>query len=145
MTSASPRRFPSNRLWIFVLMGLAVLAFLAMRRDVSRAMKMKTETLAPAVANQLRPGESAKLVLELTTVDAGMSAQGRLLEKQSETSYKRTPELLRVVYDAATPVVMGKPADIHTGGVVYVSGQVQRDRTVQATQIVVLTGYVTVQ
>jgi hypothetical protein len=133
-----------NRIWIFVLMALAVLAFLAMRRDVGRAMKMRAESMAPGSVQKWKPGQQAKIVLELTAVHEGARAQGRLLEKQTETQYRQTPTLVRVAYDSATSVVMGKAADIRVGAAVRVTGTVQSDQTLKASQIVVLTGYVKV-
>jgi hypothetical protein len=50
-----------------------------------------------------------------------------------------------VKFNAQTKIVMGKPADVHAGAIVHVTGTVQKDRVIAAEQIVVLTGYVKVQ
>jgi len=40
---------------------------------------------------------------------------------------------------------MGKAEDVRAGAVVHVTGKMAADRSVQATQIVILTGYVQVK
>jgi hypothetical protein len=135
----------SNRRWIFLLAALALLAFLAMQRSVRRAMKMTVEAAPGAEMLRLKPGDATKVVLELTSVTAGTRAEGRVLERQTETVYRRSANTVRVAFSASTPVVMGKTSDVQPGAVVHVSGTVGEDQTLNATQIVILTGYVQVE
>jgi hypothetical protein len=81
----------------------------------------------------------------LTSVTAGTRAEGRVLERQTETVYRRSANTVRVAFSASTPVVMGKTSDVQPGAVVHVSGTVGEDQTLNATQIVILTGYVQVE
>jgi len=123
----------SNRIWVFVLTGLAVLAFLAMQRGVSRAMKMKAEATPGAQVAQFKPGDAAKVVLELTRVGDG-EAEGRVLEKKTETVYRRTTASARVAWTGSTAIVMGKVPDLHAGAVIHVTGTVSKGGGEQAAQ-----------
>ena len=135
----------SVQIWIVALVVLALLSFLAMRRSMGRAIQMKAETTAAAAIPQLKPGDEAKVVLEVTEVAAATSIEGNVLEKQTETVYRRTAKAERIVFDAATPVVMGKVSDVHAGAVVHVTAKVGNDQALHAEQIVILTGYVKVE
>jgi hypothetical protein len=141
--SASPSR--TNPTWVVLLTALALLAGLAMWRTADRAMKMKSATSAgPDQFAALKPGETTKVVLEVTYSTSPTNLQGKLLEKKTETVYRRTAELVEVAFDAKTPVVMGKTADLRPGAVIHVSGTVNASHVLEATQIVILTGYVQV-
>ena len=133
------------RIWIALLVALALLSFLAMRRSIGKAMGMKAETTASSSVSQLKPGDEAKVVLELTHVTEASSVEGNVLEKQTETVYRRQGSTAKIAFDAATPLVMGKASDLHQGAIVHVTAKMGSDHTLHAAQIVVLTGYVKVQ
>jgi len=135
----------STRVWIVLLLALALLSFFAMRRSVGRAMGMKAETTVLASQAELKPGDEAKAVLEVTSVAAAQNLEGKVLEKQSETVYRRTSNTMKVAFDGGTPVVMGKTSEIHQGAIVHVTAKMSDDHTFRAIQIVILTGYVKVQ
>lgn len=134
----------TNWIWMVLLIALALLSFFAMRRSFSKAMGMKAETTV-AAAEQLKPGDEMKAVLELTHVAAAATVEGNVLEKQTETVYRRTGNTLKIAFDAATPVVMGKASDVHEGAVIHVTAKMANDHVLHASQIVILTGYVKVQ
>jgi hypothetical protein len=133
------------RIWIVLLVALAVLSFVAMRRSMERAMGMKAETTAGSSLSQLKAGDEAKVVVEVTHVAEAASIEGKVLEKQTETVYRRAASTIKIAFDAATPVVMGKTSDVREGAVVHVTAKMANDRVLHAKQIVVLTGYVRVQ
>lgn len=135
----------TTQLWIVALVGLALLSVLAMWRGMGKAMQMKAETTAAAAIPQLKAGDEAKIVLEVTGVAAAASVEGNVLEKQTETVYRRTGKTAKIAFDAATPVVMGKTPDVHPGAVVHVTAKVGDDHALHAEQIVILTGYVKVE
>jgi hypothetical protein len=135
----------TNRIWIVLLVALALLAFFAMRHSLSKAMQMNSQPTAVDSLAQLKPGDEAKVVLELTSVAPAVSIEGNVLEKQSEAVYRRTGSSLKVAFSAATPVVMGKESDIHAGAVVHTKAKMGDDHRFHAEQIVILTGYVKVQ
>ncbi len=145
MSSPSLNSSRSNRTWIVLLVALALLAFFAMRRSLGKAMQMNSEPTAAASMAQLKPGDEAKLVVELTGVTPAASIEGNVLEKQSETVYRHSGNTIKIGFDAATPVVMGKAPDVHAGAVVHIKAKMGDDRVLHAEQIVVLTRYVNVQ
>ena len=144
MIPVSPKASRTTRIWMVLLVALALLSFFAMRRSLSKAMGMQAETTV-GTASQLKPGDEMKVVLELTHVTAADSVEGNVLEKQTETVYRRTGNTLKLSFDAATPVVMGNPTDVHEGAVVHVTAKMADDHMLRAAQIVILTGYVKVQ
>ncbi len=143
MPTSSPSS-RTTRIWIVALLALALFSFLAMRRSMDRAMRMNAEANSAASASQLKPGDEAKVVLEVTSVAPAANIEGAVLEKRTETDYRRTGNRLKIAYEPATPVVMGKPSDVHPGAVVHVTVKMAGDRVLRAEQIVVLTGYVKV-
>jgi hypothetical protein len=90
-------------------------------------------------------GTKSKLVVEVTECPPDGTIAGKLLQKKTEEIYARTATPVAVHFDAQTKIVMGKKADIHAGAVVHVTGAGRDDRSIQAEQIVILTGYVKVQ
>jgi hypothetical protein len=145
MASAPLNASRANRIWIVVLIVLALLSFAAMRRSMVKAMSMKAETTSAASFAQLKPGDEAKLVLQLTAADPASNIEGTVLAKQTETIYRRTSDTAKITVDAATPVVMGKPSDVRAGAVVHITAKMGAHQRLHASQIVILTGYVTVQ
>jgi hypothetical protein len=141
MAPASPDSSRKTQLWIVLLVALAVLSFLAMRRSASRAMSMNSATTDASSLPELRAGDEARIALEITSVDPAASFEGNVLEKQSETVYARTGKKTKIVFDAATPVLMGAMSDVHKGAVVHVKVKMQNDHLLRAEQIVALTGY----
>ena len=145
MASDSRNSSPTTRLWIFLVVILALLSFLAMRRSMVRGMSMRAGITAHAAGSAISVGDTAKFVLEVKAVEPGVSVTGNSLEKQTETVYRRTATSAKIAFDAATPIVMGKASDIHEGAVVHVTAKMGTDRVLRAEQVVVLTGYVEVK
>jgi hypothetical protein len=133
------------RRWTFFCMAALAITLFALWNVSRRAMHMQTaaaansgqELAAPA------PGEPLKAVLQLTAVRNG-SADGVVLERQSENAYRKTSKVMRVSIPADVSVVMGSAADIRKDAVVHMTGTVGPDKTLQATRVVILTGYVSV-
>jgi len=134
----------SRPVWIFMLAALAVLSLVFVWRGTGRMMRMQTHAANQAEFVQLKPQDTAKIVVELTEATEGR-IRGNLLEKQDETHYMRTGSQAAVVWGKDTTIVMGKAEDIHPGAIVHVAGKVAADHRVQAEQIVILTGYVQVK
>ncbi|MFY9844281.1 MAG: hypothetical protein WA718_01850 [Terriglobales bacterium] len=145
MTSAPLNSSRTNRIWIPLLVALALLAFMAMRHSMGKAMRMQAETTPALFLSKLKPGQVAKIVLEVTAVAPAASVEGSVLDKESETVYHRTANSMKILFDATTPVVMGKSEDIHPGAVVHITARMASDNMVHANQIVILTGYVKVK
>jgi hypothetical protein len=134
----------SRPIWVFLLTALAVLGLIFAWGGAGRMMHMQTHAASNAEFAQLKAQEEAKIMVEVTETQAG-HIRGTLLDKQDETHYARTRKQAEVRCDSATKIVMGKVEDIQAGAVVHVTGKVAADHGVQASQIVILTGYVQVK
>lgn len=130
--------------WIFMLAGLAVLSLVFVWSGAGRMMRMQTQAASIAEFAQLKPQDGAKIVVEVTETSEGR-VHGKLLEKQDETHYARTGNAAEVLWGKETALVMGKVEDIRAGAILHVTGKVGADHSVQAQQIVILTGYVQVK
>jgi len=134
-----------SAMWTFIIAGLAVLSLAYTWRGLEKGVSMHLEPAGESQFASTKPGTSVKLVLEVTTVDAAGEIQGKLLNPQDDTHYTRTPTAVRIARDAGTAIVMGKASDVHPGAVIHVTGKFNADHRVQASQIVILTGYVHVK
>jgi hypothetical protein len=106
---------------------------------------MRSETTVGASPAQFKVGDEAKVVMEVERVVPAASIEGNVVEKQTETVYRRSGNAIKIAFDAATPVLMGKVSDVHEGAVIHVTATMGNDRALHASQIVVLTGYVKVK
>lgn len=131
-------------LFIFLLAFLAVLSLAFVWRGVGRMLTMRTQAASSAEFAALTNEADAKVVIEITEAPQG-HVRGKLLEKQDETHYTRTTKDVEARWGKQTAIVMGKADDIKPGAVVHVTGKVAADRSVEAKQIVILTGYVQVK
>lgn len=130
--------------WILMVAALAVVSVVFVWQGAGRMGSMRTQTANHAEFAQLKPQDNTKIVVEVTETSAGR-IRGKLLEKRDETHYARTGSWAEVAWGKDTALIMGKAEDIHAGAIVHVSGQVAQDHSVQAHQIVILTGYVQVK
>jgi hypothetical protein len=144
MTAKSSGGKQNIRTLIFLLLAFALLIITVGWRVGSRAMKMNAGADLTAQLDQLKPGEEAKVVVEVTSSET-QKLKGALLDKQTATLYKRCGRVAEVTWDADTKIVMGKAADIHPRAVIHVSGTVVAGDKIKARQIVILSGYVQVQ
>jgi hypothetical protein len=134
----------SRPVWILMLAGLATLSLIFVWRGAGRMMRMQARAANAAEFAQLKPADDTKIVIEVGEVSEGR-IQGKLLEKQDETHYSRTKNAAAASWGKETALVMGKADDIRAGAIVHVTGKVASDRSVEARQIVILTGYVQVK
>ena len=131
----------SRRVWIFMLAALAALSLVFVWRGAGRIMTMQTQVTTRAEFAQLKPQDNVKLVVEVTEAPE-RRIRGKLLEKRDEMHYVRTANQAEVGWGKDTAIVMGKAEDIHVGAVLHVTGKVAANHSVQAQQIVILSGYV---
>jgi hypothetical protein len=129
---------------IVILAALAGLTLIFVWRGAGRMMRMQTQAANSAEFAQLKPAEETKIVVEVSEASEGR-IHGKLLEKQDETHYSRTSNPADVSWEKDTSLVMGNVEDIRVGAIVHVTGKVADDHSVQARQIVILTGYVQVK
>ena len=139
-------RSAQARRWTVLCMAAVAVTLFAFWNVSRRVMHM--QTAAASNSGQefagAKSGSERKAVLDLTAVGNG-SAEGVVLEKQSENSYRKTGQLMRVSFAPDVGVVMGSAGDIRKDAVVHVTGTVGDDKALHASRIVILTGYVTVQ
>jgi hypothetical protein len=134
----------SRPVWMLMLMALATLSLIFVWRGAGRMMRMQTRAANSAEFAQLKAQDETKIVIEVGEASEGR-IHGKLLEKQDETHYLRTKNSADVSWGKDTALVMGKADDIRAGAIVHATGKVAFDRSVQARQIVILTGYVQVK
>lgn len=127
-----------------VLAMVALLSLGYVWSGAKRMMRMQTQSASNPEFVRLNPHDEAKIVIEVSETRAPRIL-GHMLEKQDETHYRRTANPVEVSWSSDTKLVMGKAADIRPGAVVHVSGTVAGDRSIQAQQLVILTGYVQVK
>jgi hypothetical protein len=129
-------------LWsLAILVGIGAVAGIG--HDIARrAGAMRPATTTAAAVFSAQPGAHIKLVARVDHSVSLNTYAAQLLESRAEGSYRVTPERLRIALSADTSVVMGSAADLQPGAVVQASGALDGARTLQARQIVILTGYV---
>ena len=140
------RIHPASLKWMVFLLVLVSVSVWAVRGILVRAQRMITAGTSASTFASISPGSLAKAVVRLESVQ-GEQLKGTLLIKQSDTAYHLPPERTPNVIAVLTPdtsVVMGKPQDIAAGAVVQLAGKIDADHVLQATQVVILTGYVSV-
>jgi hypothetical protein len=124
---------------------LLVLTLAWSGRDVlSRAGKMKAADTSASAFFAMRAGSRTKAVVLLDTV-TGRELKGKLLERETDTVYRKTSASASAIDAVLTPetsVVMGKAENIVSGAIVQISGIVDANHSLQANEIVILTGYV---
>ena len=129
---------------IFLAVLLAVLSLAFVWRGVGRMLTMRTQAASIEEFAALTNEADAKVVIEINEGPQGQ-VRGKLLEKQDERHYTRTTKDVEARWNKQTAIVMGKVDDIKPGAVVQVTGKVAADHSVDAKQIVILTGYVQVK
>jgi hypothetical protein len=131
--------------WIGLIVVASAVTLVAVWSVGVRAMRMETAAAATDDGQfaKAQPGSQLKAVVELTSAGDG-KAEGLVLDKQSEDAYRRGKATLQIDFTPATKFVMGSASDIRKGAVVHVTGSAAQDRRLEASQIVILTGYVSV-
>ena len=133
-----------NPVLALVLAIVSVLSLGYVWSGAGKVMRMRTQSAGNAEFARLNPHDEANIVIEVSQTRE-RRILGTLLEKQTETHYRRTTNPVEVTWTSDTKLVMGNAEDIRTGAVVHVSGTVDSDRSIQAQQLVILTGYVQVK
>lgn len=137
-TTMSPKESPVLAL---VLAMVSILSLGYVWSGAGRMTRMQAQSSSQAEFVRLNPHDEAKIVIEVSETRA-RRIFGNLLEKQDQTHYRRTTNSLEVTWTSDTKLVMGNAEDIRAGAVVHVSGTVASDHSIQAQQLVILTGYV---
>ena len=133
----------AGQIW-FVLIAIVVLLCTFVVWKSGSMAKMMSAVAASSEQDFSRSavGTQAKFVLEIVEANPEGKIMGKVLQKKTEVIYARTATAATVYSDARTKIVMGKLADVRAGAVVHVTGTVQKDHSIAAEQIVILTWYV---
>jgi hypothetical protein len=170
-TPAPSRRKQGDGLWLRWSAGIVVVALLVAGRLVANAnggslpgfAVAATATPRPAVHHMrppasaasmgtppvssawTGPGGNVNIVVAEQGAPGSASLAGELLQKNATGAYLHTGRPVHVRWSGAIPVTMGALADIHNGAILQVIGTSAGGSAVRGRQIVVLTGYVTVE
>jgi hypothetical protein len=132
--------------WAAILSVIVVITALLVWGSFRSAKSMSTAAASDEdIFIHATPGDVVKVVLEIETASTEGSLRGELLQKETEKIYRRTNTQVTAQSGAQTKIVMGKQADIHPAAVVHLTGVLKKDRSVDASQIVILTGYVEIK
>lgn len=111
---------------------------------MKRSGGMAAKGMGRAAFGQTAPGASAKLIVEVLSVDNSGQLEGRLVQEHAGR-YRLTPVPVIAQLTADSAVVMGAAADIKPRAVLQLSGRFDEDHRIDVARAVVLTGYVTVE
>lgn len=142
MPSAQPIAGGKRLLW-----AVAILALLSVVTAIGfdvfrRATRMRVAPTNAAITMQAQPGQKQKAVILLKALESTDLYSAVLLESSDGSTYHQTTSAIRLAVTPNTSVVMGRKADIKTGAILQVNGQMTAEHTLRASQIVVLTGFV---
>jgi hypothetical protein len=145
--STQPRTATRARLMWLVIAAVAILLAAAFSWDALRSSMAMSSAAASDEQDfaHATKGSTVKVVLEITASTSEGVMRGKLLEKQSEKVYERTPTVVTFRANSDAKIVMGKSDDIHPSAVIHLTGKLNDDRSVAASQIVILTGYVEIK
>ena len=109
-----------------------------------------TSGSAPESAQQLNSvpaGTTVTIALGVTALPSSDLLTGTLLERNADGLYHRTGKTVQVRWQNSTSIVMGQRQDVHVGAILQVRGRTTASggSVVDADEIVILTGAVTVQ
>jgi hypothetical protein len=136
----------TRSVWTAILSATVLLAALLVWGSFRSAKLMSTAAASDEdMFIHAAPGDTVKLVLEIEQSSSEGSIRGKLLQKETEKVYLRTNTPVTVQSNSQTKMVMGEQSDIHPAAVVHVTGRLKKDRSVDASQIVILTGYVEIK
>lgn len=142
----SARRAKITRAWLITALVCGVLAALAVPAWMIRAMTMMPTPATIGALQSAAPGSPVDIVVQATgAIHAGVFS-GRLLEANADGSYRTTAALVTIARSNATHFEMGSAASIHSGAIAAVHGsRAAYASRVEASRIVILTGYATVR
>jgi hypothetical protein len=146
MNQTTTSNVRTRSVWAAALSVIIVLTAFLVWGSFRSAKSMSTAAASDEdVFIHATPGDIVKMVLEIENSSTEGSLRGKLLQKETEEIYRRTNTQVTAQSGAQTKIVMGKQSNIHPAAVVHVTGVLKKDRSVDASQIVILTGYVEIK
>jgi len=135
----------SRKLSLAALIGCAIAATIILIDVADRMEAMQPHGQTASAIAALPRGAKVKAIVEINGNPANGEFSGTILKEIGASQFQATPKALRIVTNAASHFLMGTQTDLHKGAVVEVSGRSVSSTAVAASQIVVLSGYVTVR
>jgi hypothetical protein len=132
--------------WVWSVLAALIVGSMALAawKAASRSVNMSA-AMTPAAVDAIAPGSEVLWVLEIVAIDPIGVAQGIVLDKESETIYRRSTTKVVIHDNTQTRFVMGTSGDVRPGAVVHVTGKLRSDHAVDAEKIVILSGFVQVR
>jgi hypothetical protein len=139
-------RTRSRVVWIGLIFIVTLLAAAAIWKSARSAAAMSAGASTDEMHfTQVAPDTKTKVVIEVAEVAADGTVRGKLLQKKTEETYARTSTKVTAHLGERTAMVMGKREDVHAKAVVHITGTVRDDHSIDAEQIVIISGYVQVE
>lgn len=132
--------------WTIFLILLGVVSVWSVRSTLVHAKRMQPADTSVAAFSALQSGAHASVVVQLDKV-AGENLRSTLLQRESDTVYRRSGSDISAITATLTPetaVMMGKREDIQPGSVLQIAGILDNHHALRLDQVVILTGYVRV-
>ncbi|HJP78298.1 MAG TPA: hypothetical protein VJ914_28755 [Pseudonocardiaceae bacterium] len=105
---------------------------------------MGPQPAGPADLDTMPTGTRFEIALLLTET-ATNEVTGTVLQRDDDGVYHSTERVVTVRWEPGTPLYMGQPSDIRTGGAFQARGVLSSANTVTADRLAILTGYVEVR
>jgi hypothetical protein len=109
-------------------------------------MMGKAKVAGTEEVESAKTGQRLKVILEISDLDptSGTFA-GKQVVRDGRDHYLRTKQRIWGHWSESTHLEMGARSDVKVGAVVHVTGTLRDDSALEITQIVILTGYITVE
>lgn len=129
-----------------VVLVIAVWGAYAMRPGSSPSSSQPPQTNR-AVATSQPTGQLVRVVVTVDQIDSPTALAGHIATLNNHGAYTPTDQRVEVDHQANAQVAMGSANDLKTGALLQISGTSTTDsqgrQTIQASEIVNLTGFVT--
>ena len=125
-----------------IMFSIAVIAAIAIPALMMRGMMMPPDALSAAALRSSPAGTAVDIVMDVASTRPNDLVEGTLLTANADGSYSRSTAEVLVRLASSTTFEMGTLADIRPGAFVGVKGTQSAARaTIEASQVVILTGY----
>jgi len=109
---------------------------------VGRAMQMVPAKTDASTYQAAKSGARIKAIVVVETRQSDGAVTGHLLVPVTETTYRKTPTLVRAQVVPAMRVIMGTPDDVKPGAVAQFDGVADGAGGMTLSRVVILSAYV---
>lgn len=144
--AAPPAASRATKGMLIAVLALAVVAALVIPGLLLRSMTKMPQSTSISELKATALGSPVEVVIMVNSVAAGDRATGQLLQANADRTYRRMPNVIRIIRSESTRIMMGTLSDIRPGAIIAVRGSRTKEAsTVDASRIVILTGYARIQ